>query len=84
MDINAIMTLVTALVTFVCGLIAKNNPKFNNKLIPVQNLLIGMIVTAIDFAITKDFNTAIAFTGLFTGGVYDLGKNLMELLKKGE
>lgn len=84
MDINSIMALVTALVTFICGLIAKNNSKFNNKLIPVQNLLIGIIGTIISFAITKDFNVAIAFTGLFTGGTYDLGKNLIELFNKGK
>lgn len=82
MDINTIMMLVTILVTYVCGLIAKKHPKFNNKLIPVQNLLIGVIVAVINYIITKDFNASILVAGLMTGGAYDLGKNLNDLLKE--
>ena len=82
MDITTIMTLVTIVVTYVCGLIAKKHPKFNNKLIPVQNLLIGIIVAIINYIITKDFNASIMVAGLLTGGAYDLGKNLSELLTK--
>ena len=82
MDINTIMVLVTVLVTYVCGLIAKKHPKFNNKLIPVQNLLIGLIVAVINYIITKDFNASILVAGLMTGGAYDLGKNLNDLLKE--
>ena len=75
MDITTIMTLVTILVTYVCGLIAKKHPKFNNKLIPVQNLLIGIIVAIINYIMTKDFNASIMVA-------YDLGKNINDLLKK--
>lgn len=82
MDINTIMVLVTILVTYICGLIAKKHPKFNNKLIPVQNLLIGTIVAVINYIITKDFNASILVAGLMTGGAYDLGKNLNDLLKE--
>ncbi|HBF68798.1 MAG: phage holin family protein [Bacilli bacterium] len=82
MDITTIMTLVTILVTYVCGLIAKKHPKFNNKLIPVQNLLIGIIVAIINYIMTKDFNASIMVAGLLTGGAYDLGKNINDLLKK--
>lgn len=80
MDINTIMTLVTILVTYVCGLIAKKHPKFNNKLIPIQNLAIGIIIAVINYIITKDFNSSIMVAGLLTGGAYDLGKNLADLL----
>lgn len=80
MDINTIMTIVTILVTYVCGVIAKNHPKFNNKLIPIQNLLIGIIIAIINYIITKDFNSSIMVAGLLTGGAYDLGKNLSDLL----
>ena len=52
MDIQTIMQLITVIVTFVCGLIAKQHPKFNNKLIPVQNLLIGTIAALINFIMT--------------------------------
>ena len=81
MNIETIMTLVTIFVTYFCGIIAKKHPKFNNKLIPVQNLLIGIIVAIINFVMTKDFNASILVAGLLTGGAYDLGKNLNELLK---
>lgn len=80
MDINTIMTLVTILVTYICGLIAKKHPKINNKLIPIQNLAIGIIIAIIDYIITKDFNSSIMVAGLLTGGAYDLGKNLADLL----
>ena len=82
MDINTIMVLVTISVTYICGLIAKKHPKFNNKLIPVQNLLIGIIMAIINYLTTKDFNASIMVAGLMTGGAYDLGKNLSELLKE--
>lgn len=81
MDITTIMTLVTIIVTYICGCIAKKHPKFNNKLIPVQNLLIGIIVAAINYVLTKDFNESLVVAGLLTGGAYDLGKNLGDLLK---
>jgi hypothetical protein len=31
---------------------------------------------------TKDFNVAIMAAGLLTGGTYDLGKNINDLLKE--
>lgn len=81
MDIEVITTLVTIIVTYVCGIIAKKHPKFNNKLIPVQNLLIGIIACVINYVMTKDFSGSIIVAGLMTGGAYDLGKNLNDLLK---
>ena len=80
MEIETIMTLVTIIVTFICGKIAKKHPKFNNKLIPVQNLAIGVVMAIINYIITKDFNGSLMVAGLLTGGAYDLGKNLNELL----
>ena len=71
MDITTIMTLVTILVTYVCGLIAKKHPKFNNKLIPVQNLLIGIIVAIINYIMTKDFNASIMVCLLYTSDAAD-------------
>lgn len=82
MDITTITSLVTIIITYICGLIAKKHPKFNNKLIPVQNLLIGFVIAIINYVMTKDFNTSIMVAGLLTGGAYDLVKNLNELLKK--
>lgn len=84
MELEYIVSLVTILVTFVLGIIAKKNPKMSNKLIPMQNLLVGLIIALIEFAITKDFKVAIMLSGLLAGGTYDLVKNLQELLKGGE
>lgn len=83
MELEYIVSLVTILVTFVLGIIAKKNPKISNKLIPMQNLLVGVIIALIEFAITKDFKVAIMLSGLLAGGTYDLVKNL-NLLLKGE
>ena len=79
MDLSIIMGFATFVVTFICGIFAKKNEFINNKLIPLQNLLIGIISALIYFLLTKDWNGALAGVGLFTGGVYDLGKNLNKL-----
>ena len=84
MDMNYIIALVTVLVTLIAGQITKKYPNIDKKkVIPIQNLIIGMIVAVIDWIITKDFNAAIAASGLFAGGVYDLVSNL-SLLNKGD
>jgi uncharacterized membrane protein YeaQ/YmgE (transglycosylase-associated protein family) len=79
MTLEAIIAVVTMVVTFICGLIAKKVKWFNNNLIPIQNILIGIIVAAIEWIITKDFSTAIAVSGLIAGGVYDIGHNLQKM-----
>ena len=84
MELEYIISLVTILITFVLGIIAKKNPKINNKIIPIQNLLVGFIVAIIEFVITKDFKTAIALSGLIAGGTYDIVHNLQKILKGDE
>ena len=84
MEISYIIGIVTVVVTFVCGLIAKKVSWFNNKLIPIQNLAIGIIAGIIYYCITKDLNVVIMAVGLGTGGAYDIVSNLQKLLEKGE
>ena len=48
MELSTIIILVTALVTYVFGLIAKKVEWFDNKLIPLQNLAIGLIIAIIE------------------------------------
>ena len=84
MELEYIISLVTVLVTLVLGIIAKNNPKLSNKIIPIQNLLVGLIVAVIEFIITKDFKVAIALSGLIAGGTYDIVHNLNQLIKGDE
>ena len=84
MEIHTIISLVTMIVTFICGLIAKKVSWFNNKLIPIQNLAIGLIAGGIYFYMTRDISLVITGIGLGTGGAYDLGKNLISLFKGDE
>ena len=79
MTLEAIIMLVTMVVTFFCGLIAKKVSWFNTNLIPIQNIMIGVIVAVIEWIITKDFSTAIAVSGLIAGGIYDIGHNLQKI-----
>lgn len=74
-----IVAVVTIIVTWIMGTISKKYTNLSNKIIPLQNLLIGIIVATIDFIITKDFNTAIAVSGLTAGGMYDILHNYNKL-----
>ena len=76
MEISTIIGIVTIIVTYVLGLLSKKSQFISNKLIPLQNLIIGLISTLICYIITKDFNLSIAGIGLFTGGTYDLIENM--------
>ena len=82
MDLEVLITLVTAIVTFICGIIAKKNEKFNNHLIPIQNVIIGLTVAVIEWIITKDFSTAIMASGVLAGGSYDVVHNLKKIIRK--
>ena len=82
MELTEILVLVTFIVTFICGFIVKKIPQISNKIIPIQNLAIGLIVAIIEWIITKDFSTAIMLSGLMAGGVYDIGHNLKKLFDK--
>lgn len=79
MGITEIIALVTFIVSFIGGIIVKKIPQISNKLIPLQNLAIGVTVAVIEWIITKDFSTAIMLSGLMAGGVYDIGHNLRKL-----
>ena len=70
------MNLITFIVTLILGLIAKKYKKINTYLIPLQNLLIGIVMMIIEFIMTKDLNMSIMLSGLLAGGTYDLFHNL--------
>ena len=80
MELSTLISLVTIIVTWVLGVISKKYTKLNNKLIPIQNLAIGLVVAFVYFLISKNFETAILVSGLLAGGTYDLGKNLLEII----
>lgn len=75
------ISLITLLVSLVLGAISKKNPIMPNKLIPIQNLVVGLIVSIIEWIITKNFSTAIALSGLIAGGTYDIVHNLEKIIR---
>ena len=79
MELTEIISLVTFAVTFVCGIVTKKCPKISNKIIPIQNLAIGLIIAVIEWIITRDFKVAIALSGVLAGGTYDILHNLEKL-----
>lgn len=71
-----IFSLITMIITILFGFLSKKISWFKNYLIPLQNLTIGIVFAIVEFLITKDFNLAVATSGLMAGGTYDLVKNL--------
>ena len=84
MELTNIITMVTIIVTWILGIVSKKSKFINNNLIPVQNILIGVVVAIIEWIITKDFKVAIALSGLFAGGVYYIIHNLDKMIRKGK
>ena len=82
MNLEIILSVVVMIVTFILGLVAKKVTLISNNLIPLQNLVIGVIMALIYFFITKDISIAIVSAGIMTGGAYDLVKNLKELVEE--
>lgn len=81
MELSTLISLVTIIVTWVLGMISKKYTKLNNKLIPIQNILVGLIVALIEWIVTEDFKVAIALSGIIAGGTYDIFHNLEKLIK---
>lgn len=81
MELSTLILLVTIIVTWVLGILAKKSTFINNKLIPIQNILIGVIVAGIEWIVTKDFSTAIALSGIIAGGSYDVFHNLEKIVR---
>lgn len=82
MELSTLISLVTIIVTWVLGVISKKYTKLNNKLIPIQNILIGIIVALVEWIVTKDFKVAIALSGLLAGGAYDVINNINKIIRE--
>ena len=78
MTLEQIIIVVTAGVSFIFGTLAKKFKWMESKYIPVQNLVIGVIVSLLYYFMvdSSDIVNAviIAFSGLIAGGGYDLKK----------
>lgn len=81
MELTQIIALVTIIATWLLGILAKKSAFINNNLIPIQNILIGVVVAVIEWIITKDFSLAIATSGLIAGGTYDVIHNLEKIVR---
>lgn len=89
MDITIIpldfwITFATIIATIIVGQLVKKFTDLETKQIPLQNLAIGILVCIIQFAITRDINTAVALSGIMSGGIYDVGKAIKQIFSKGE
>lgn len=84
MELETIIALVTIVITWLCGFLAKKSTWLNNNLIPIQNIAIGLIVAIIEWIITEDFKLAIALSGLIAGGSYDVIHNIQKIFTKEE
>ena len=82
MNLEIILSVVVMIVTFILGLVAKKVTWISNNLIPLQNLVIGVIMALIYFFFFIDISIAIVSAGIMTGGAYDLVKNLKELVEE--
>lgn len=76
-----IVALVTFFVTFILGYFSKKSDFIKNEMIPLQNLIVGVVVSLVEWLITKDFETAIMMSGILAGGTYDLFHNLEKIVK---
>ena len=81
MELSTLISLVTIIVTWLLGIISKKSKFISNKLIPIQNILIGVIIAIIEWIVTKDFSTAIALSGVIAGGSYDVFHNLEKIVR---
>ncbi|MCI5701732.1 MAG: hypothetical protein MR266_03115 [Erysipelotrichaceae bacterium] len=84
MKIDEIFMIVAFFVSLILGYFAKKNNFIKTELIPLQNLIIGLIVTIIEWIITKSFNEAIILSGVLAGGTYDIFHNLKKIVKNNE
>ena len=84
MELTDILTIVTIVITWLLGIVAKKSKFIKNNLIPIQNLVIGLVIAIIEWIITKDFKVAIALSGLIAGGTYDIIHNLEKIVKENE
>lgn len=84
MELTDILTIVTIVITWLLGIVAKKSKFIKNNLIPIQNLFIGLVIAIIEWVVTKDFKIAIALSGLIAGGTYDIFHNLEKIFRKDE
>ena len=81
MDLENIVGVINFVVALILGYFAKKSNFIKNEMIPIQNVIVGVLVAVIEWIITKDFNEAIILSGLIAGGTYDIFHNLQKIVK---
>lgn len=76
-NMEVIITVVTAIVTYVFGVLAKKFEWIESKYIPVQNLVVGILAGFLSYSLglAPDLTTALMlclFASLGAGGTHDL------------
>ena len=82
MQSSEVIAIVTFFITLILGYFSKKSTFIRNELIPIQNILVGLIVAIIEWIITKDFESAIMISGILAGGTYDIFHNLEKIIRK--
>ena len=81
MPTSDVVALVTFFITLILGYFSKKSTFIKNELIPIQNILVGIIVAIIEWIITKNFESAIMVSGILAGGTYDIFHNLEKIIR---
>ena len=81
-NMEAIITVITIIITWGLGQLSKKSRFISNNLIPLQNFIIGLLVSLVEWYITGSFNIQIALSGLIAGGTYDIKHNLSKIKKE--
>ena len=78
MTIENIFVFTTAIISYIFGFLAKKFGWVENKYLPIQNLIIGVVSAALYYLLIDNSNienaVVMAFSGLIAGGFYDLTK----------
>jgi len=82
MDIETILMVVTAFISFIFGELAKKFNWIEKKYIPYQTLCIGIISGVLYYLFVDNSNIGsaiiMAFSSLIACGAYDLGKTRLK------
>lgn len=73
-----IFTIVTMIVTGICGVITKKHTKIKNKLIPVQNIIIACIMSIVYYFATGNLSMVVATGSPIMTLLYDTVHSLKE------
>ena len=82
MTLETIIPVMTAVISYIFGFLAKKFKWYKKKYIPVQNAVIGILSAIIYYIATPDADFLVtlftALSGFVAGGVYDLKKKAVE------